>query len=204
MARLNIVLIFGIFIHPSSAACPTLLKPLCELVNGTECFARCIPEIKKCINDTACRPSLISTQECIVGQMLHKNPNNSLLTCLVPDNAMRDDVFYCLMDKNTCIPSPPGPVYPACRESSIPGALKLPPLAGRGPFPSRHHRRLQAACRSTPRRSLGSGGKSPDGRPASHMSAGLVGALSSGKLPPQTRTSSPRRGSRHGLQPASH
>jgi NAD(P)-dependent dehydrogenase (short-subunit alcohol dehydrogenase family) len=103
------------------AACPKVLGPLCKLFNETQCFSQCSVQADACTADPACKKSLISTMECIVSQSAQGKMAAAGLACLIPDNLERDKVFKCMMDEHSCIPSPPGPTYPACRDTEIPG-----------------------------------------------------------------------------------
>jgi len=106
---------------PAPATCPALLKPLCTLFNKTECFAQCSNQTNACAADKACRASLIKSMECFVRESVAGKMASAGLTCLVPDNQMRDTVFECMMDDHDCIPTPAGPTYPACRDAEIAG-----------------------------------------------------------------------------------
>merc|ERR1719401_1174246 len=53
--------------------------------------------------------------------------------CLVPDNKLRSDFVYCLMDDPGCIPVPvPPTTYPACKDEEVKGddSFALPHIVG--------------------------------------------------------------------------
>merc|ERR1712093_643878 len=65
---------------------------------------------------------------CMVKEQAHKAKAQSALTCFVPDNKLRDDLFYCLMDEHDCIATPQdGPIYPTCRDSAMKGDASFAP-----------------------------------------------------------------------------
>lgn len=79
-----------------------------------------------CIKDSACRASLQNAGKCMA--KYHDKSTNEQLKCLVPDNKLRDDFFYCSMDTHTCIPTPQdNSSYPACREAQISGDSNFVP-----------------------------------------------------------------------------
>eukprot|EP00937_MAST-01D_sp_MAST-1D-sp2_P006234 g6234.t1 len=106
---------------PAPAACPKLLAPLCNIFGKAQCFARCGPQASRCGANKVCRSALAQSMGCFVKAAATGKMASAGLACLVPDNAMRDDVFECLMDDNDCIPAPAGPTYPACRDTALPG-----------------------------------------------------------------------------------
>jgi hypothetical protein len=53
--------------------------------------------------------------------MIHASANDQL-TCLIPVNDARDRLFYCLLDKNDCLPiAKDNTTYPACRDDALTG-----------------------------------------------------------------------------------
>jgi len=91
-------------------------------VEEAGCMNRCLPHIKACIADGGCRKSMMESIPCTAKMMLQNKTAVEQLACFVPDNRLRNNLFFCMLDENSCIhPSPDNTVYPECRESEIVG-----------------------------------------------------------------------------------
>jgi len=99
--------------------CPAwLCDPICMAKN-------CGTEFKSCFADKGCRSSFASTMTCI---NTHPKTNfTQQAECMVPDNAMRDGVFNCMIEKHRCmsLPNKSKPVYPKCRDKQVLGDKDL-------------------------------------------------------------------------------
>eukprot|EP01062_Namystynia_karyoxenos_P038567 TRINITY_DN27_c0_g1_i2.p1 TRINITY_DN27_c0_g1~~TRINITY_DN27_c0_g1_i2.p1 ORF type:complete len:672 (+),score=268.69 TRINITY_DN27_c0_g1_i2:70-2085(+) len=101
---------------------PKLLQPLCSVVSSAGCVLKCMPQILKCTADKNCSKALESASLCAAKMMKAKASSTEMLSCFVPDDWLRDNVFYCMMDEHDCLPAgKDNTTYPACREASIPG-----------------------------------------------------------------------------------
>lgn len=105
--------------------CPDFLKPVCGLVKSTGCLLNCMPRLGSCINDQGCRDNMLKFGECMA-EMSQKNASaDEQQACLVPDNKLRSEFIYCIMDGGSdgaCVgvPVPPSN-YPACEDKTIAG-----------------------------------------------------------------------------------
>lgn len=100
--------------------CPDWLEPMCKYITNIQGCIACGSEVALCIKDAGCKQSLMDAVSCM-GKMHGKSANDQL-TCLIPVNDMRDRVFYCLLDKNDCLPIPKDDTpYPACRDGQMLG-----------------------------------------------------------------------------------
>jgi len=114
-------------------SCPGFLKPFCSLYNITECASQCKAQLTACTSDTTCRSSLAGAGECMATSQFRNTSAQNALTCLIPDNQLRDAFFQCLLETHQCIDVPQdGPIYPKCRDTQIAGASSFAPssLAG--------------------------------------------------------------------------
>jgi hypothetical protein len=107
-------------VPPAAAGCPKLLEPLCKLTNETKCIAQCAKPAAACVGDEECRASMGKSTACFA-KLAAQGRMDEALACLVPDNKLRDDVYECLMDDHSCLPTPPGPTYPSCRDTELKG-----------------------------------------------------------------------------------
>jgi len=102
--------------------CPGFLEPLCNLVNSTQCLVSCIPRLGDCIHDKDCLASLKDLGLCMAEAQRKNASADDRQACLVPDNRLRSNFLYCLMDDPGCLPVPGAPsAYPACRDDEIAG-----------------------------------------------------------------------------------
>ena len=107
--------------------CPKELVYLCESLCITK---NCLPSLSRCLKDATCRGSLASFTSCYAGN----NGSDAMwpYDCMVPNNEMRNDFFFCATDAHPCIPPTPSPVtYPKC-DDTIAGdpAFELSRIAG--------------------------------------------------------------------------
>jgi hypothetical protein len=101
-------------------SCPDWLKPMCKYITNIKGCIECGSEVATCIKDAGCKKSLMDAVSCM-SKMIGKSANDQL-TCLIPVNDMRDRVFYCLLDKNDCLPiAKDDTKYPACRDDQMVG-----------------------------------------------------------------------------------
>lgn len=105
-----------------TGSCPEFLKPLCDLVNSTECLFSCVPRLGECIHDTDCVDSLKELGLCMADMQRKSASADDRQACLVPDNRLRSNFLYCMMDDPGCLPVPGVPsAYLACRDDEIAG-----------------------------------------------------------------------------------
>lgn len=109
-------------VFEAGGKCPLLLQPLCALVKEAGCFKSCLPHIKACFSDGGCRSSMAESIPCTARMMLQNKSAVEQLACFVPDNRLRNNLFFCMLDEHSCIhPSPDDTKYPECRETEILG-----------------------------------------------------------------------------------
>lgn len=95
------------------------------------CMAKCKPQYLACFGDkkTGCGMSFAGSMACLAwgGAVRHKSADE-LLACFIPDNRLRDDVLYCMLEENKCIPTgKDNSTYPACRDAELVGDPKFRP-----------------------------------------------------------------------------
>lgn len=106
--------------------CPGWLEPMCDKIQNFQGCLKCSAEASKCIGDPVCKKSLTDAVKCMA-KMSGKSANEQL-TCLVPINTLRDSLFFCLLDKNDCLPiAKDNTPYPACRDDDMVGDSKFDP-----------------------------------------------------------------------------
>mmetsp|Transcript_97673 Transcript_97673/g.173996 ORF Transcript_97673/g.173996 Transcript_97673/m.173996 type:complete len:534 (-) Transcript_97673:28-1629(-) len=106
--------------------CPGFLKPICDIADSTKCVASCVPLLKDCIKDKECVESMKTMGMCMA-KMKQKNASaDETQACLVPDNKLRSNFVYCLMDDPGCVKVPiPPSTYPMCQDADLPGDSKF-------------------------------------------------------------------------------
>jgi len=111
------------------ASCPDFLKPLCGIVKSTKCLASCMPRLSKCITDAGCRDNMKNFGLCMASMKQKNATADETQACLVPDNELRSEFIYCIMDggkQGACVDVPvPPSTYPTCADTSIAGDSKF-------------------------------------------------------------------------------
>jgi NAD(P)-dependent dehydrogenase (short-subunit alcohol dehydrogenase family) len=106
-------------------SCPSWLGPICH---AWECATGCLTELKSCITDKECRASLMHATLCSAKYQMEGKSANDALACFVPVNALRDKVFFCLLDEHSCIhPAKDKTIYPTCRDATFNGDASYKP-----------------------------------------------------------------------------
>lgn len=108
--------------------CPDFLKPVCDIVTSGECLAKCMPRLGSCINDEACRDNMKAFGLCMASMPKNATADQTQ-ACLVPDNQLRSEFIYCIMDggdEGACVKAPVPPTdYPKCQDETLAGDTKF-------------------------------------------------------------------------------
>lgn len=102
-----------------------------KLHSSPACMAKCKPQFEACFGDkqTGCGKSFAGSMACLAwNSAVHHKSADELLACFIPDNRLRDDVLYCLIEKNECIQAgKDNTTYEVCRDEEVIGDAKFRP-----------------------------------------------------------------------------